>query len=337
MYADTLCAACEKLLDLKAASLSPSYYYSSLPLCVIDAVFSIGVKYTSTQNVVKNYCNYYGLQEYNTRRGDKGDTNSISQLVENISSLGVEKSADIVFKNHQRTSSRSGILKADAVLRFAKVLQKYGVETFDDIGQNGLPPEAESEILKIPGQKSGLSLRYFYMLSGDDSYSKPDRHILRFLKEQTGREFNVPQAQAIISNIAKILQDKYPQMTVRLLDYSIWNYMSHRKKGDSTKTYHKLVRDRIPEIIKSSGKICLWETLSDEDYIHLLDQKLNEELAEYQESKSLEELADLVEVIQAVVKARGWSLEELERVRADKATKRGRFEKKILLKEVQEN
>lgn len=63
---------------------------------------------------------------------------------------------------------------------------------------------------------------------------------------------------------------------------------------------------------------------------------LNEELAEYQESKSLEELADLLEVMQAVVKARGWTLEELEQVRADKTAKRGGFEKKILLKEVRE-
>lgn len=103
------------------------------------------------------------------------------------------------------------------------------------------------------------------------------------------------------------------------------------------KAYHKLVRDRIPEIIETDGKTCVCETLSDEDYLCLLDQKLNEELAEYQESKSLEELADLLEVIQAVVKARGWTLEELEQVRADKASKRGRFEKKILLKEVLEN
>lgn len=71
-----------------------------------------------------------------------------------------------------------------------------------------------------------------------------------------------------------------------------------------------------------------------EEYIYLLEQKLNEELAEYQESKSLEELADLLEVIHAVVKARGWTLKELERVRKDKAAKRGGFEKKILLKEV---
>lgn len=93
------------------------------------------------------------------------------------------------------------------------------------------------------------------------------------------------------------------------------------------KQYHKLVRDQIPEIIKADGKICICETLSDKDYIYLLDQKLNEELAEYQESKSLEELADLLEVVQAVVKARGWTLEELEQVRADKAAKRGGFEK----------
>lgn len=104
-----------------------------------------------------------------------------------------------------------------------------------------------------------------------------------------------------------------------------------------TKAYHKLVRDRIPKIIEADGKTCVCETLSDEDYLSLLDQKLNEELAEYQESKSLEELADLLEVMQAVVKARGWTLEELEQVRADKTAKRGGFEKKILLKEVQED
>lgn len=103
-----------------------------------------------------------------------------------------------------------------------------------------------------------------------------------------------------------------------------------------TKTYYKLVRDRIPEIIEADGKICTYETLAGEDYILLLNQKLNEELAEYQESKSIEELADLLEVMQAVVKARGWTLEELEQVRADKAAKRGGFEKKILLKEVSE-
>lgn len=98
-----------------------------------------------------------------------------------------------------------------------------------------------------------------------------------------------------------------------------------------------MVRDRILEIIKADGKICVCETLSDRGYIYLLDQKLNEELGEYQESKSLEELADLLKVMQAVIKAHGRTLEELEQVRADRASKRGGFEKKILLKEVRED
>lgn len=105
----------------------------------------------------------------------------------------------------------------------------------------------------------------------------------------------------------------------------------------ATKTYHKLVRDRIPEIIASDGKTCVTEILPDEQYLEMLDAKLTEELSEYQESHSLEELADLLEVLRAVVKARGWTWEELEQVRQDKAAKRGGFEKKILLKEVIES
>lgn len=100
------------------------------------------------------------------------------------------------------------------------------------------------------------------------------------------------------------------------------------------RTYNKLVRDRIPEIIEADGKHCSVEMLSDEEYLLLLERKLDEELAEYQDSKSLEELADLLEVIRAVVKARGWTMAELERVRAEKAAERGGFDEKILLKEV---
>lgn len=102
------------------------------------------------------------------------------------------------------------------------------------------------------------------------------------------------------------------------------------------KTYNKLVRDRIPEIIEAAGKTCVTETLPDARFLEMLDAKLNEELSEYQESKSLEELADLLEVLRAVVRARGWTWEQLEEVRREKAALRGAFEQRILLKEVVE-
>lgn len=105
----------------------------------------------------------------------------------------------------------------------------------------------------------------------------------------------------------------------------------------STIKHHKLVRDRIPEIIESSSKTCVTEILSDEEYLKMLDTKLDEELAEYHKDQNIEELADLLEVLNACAIARGYSLEQLEQVRAEKALKRGGFEKKILLKEVTEN
>lgn len=100
------------------------------------------------------------------------------------------------------------------------------------------------------------------------------------------------------------------------------------------KKYNKLVRDRIPEIIEDSGKTCVTEILSDEEYLHMVDAKLDEELAEYQKDQNIEELADLIEVIYAAAIARGYTLEQLEQVREEKAAKRGGFSKKILLKEV---
>jgi len=101
-----------------------------------------------------------------------------------------------------------------------------------------------------------------------------------------------------------------------------------------TIVYDKLVRDRIPEIIKSSGKTCITETLSEKDYLWMLDKKMVEELVEYYKDHSIEELADLMEVVYAAVIARGFTIEELESIRKKKAEERGKFEKRILLKEV---
>ena len=100
------------------------------------------------------------------------------------------------------------------------------------------------------------------------------------------------------------------------------------------KIYNKLVRDRIPEIIEVDGRKCETVILSDEEYIAALDKKLSEELAEYLESGSLEELADLTEVIRAVTVARGHTLAELEEKRAKKVDARGGFENKIFLTRV---
>ena len=98
--------------------------------------------------------------------------------------------------------------------------------------------------------------------------------------------------------------------------------------------YNKLVRDKIPEIIEQSGKTCEIAILADKEYLQMLDKKLDEELAEYHKDQNIEELADLLEVLYATAKARGYSIEELEQVRIEKQKTRGGFEGKVLLKSV---
>lgn len=100
--------------------------------------------------------------------------------------------------------------------------------------------------------------------------------------------------------------------------------------------HNKLVRDKIPEIITAAGKQPVTRVLSGEEYLAELDRKLNEECAEYQADKSIEEMADVLEVLYAIAAARGHSVEELERVRAEKAEKRGRFSGRIYLEKVVE-
>lgn len=104
----------------------------------------------------------------------------------------------------------------------------------------------------------------------------------------------------------------------------------------STITHGKLVRDRIPEIIEKSGKTCAIRTLPETEYLAALDAKLQEELNEYQADKSMEELADLLEVMMAAAEARGHTFAEVEAIRREKAEKRGGFQERIWLESVTE-
>lgn len=102
------------------------------------------------------------------------------------------------------------------------------------------------------------------------------------------------------------------------------------------KEYNKLVRDYIPQMIEENGNKALYHILSKEEYIEELDKKLNEEVMEYQQDKSLEEMADILEVLLAICKARGYSEEELENKRRVKANERGMFSNRIFLEYVEE-
>ncbi|OIJ20955.1 phosphoribosyl-ATP pyrophosphohydrolase [Anaerobacillus alkalidiazotrophicus] len=105
--------------------------------------------------------------------------------------------------------------------------------------------------------------------------------------------------------------------------------------------YNKLVRDKIPEIIEKAGKKYTTSILNEEQYIAELKKKSFEELEEYVNTTTnedaLEELADVLEIIHALADYHGSSIDEVEKIRERKAEKRGGFQEKIFLIEVEDD
>lgn len=103
-----------------------------------------------------------------------------------------------------------------------------------------------------------------------------------------------------------------------------------------SKIYNKLVRDKIPEIIKADGKKANIRILENEEYLNELVKKLQEEAKEFEAEPSAEELADIQEIIIAIREAMAIHSGDLENIRRRKAMINGRFKKRIFLMSVEE-
>ena len=98
--------------------------------------------------------------------------------------------------------------------------------------------------------------------------------------------------------------------------------------------YNKLVRDKIPEIIKQDGSTPITHVADDQEYWRKLKEKLKEEVDEFLRNSTEEELADVLEVINAICDFKKIDRQKLELLRKNKAKKRGSFKKRIILEEI---
>jgi hypothetical protein len=214
-------------ISLGGKPLGDEYYYAHFPLCVIDAVFSLGIKYPMVQSLVRNYCAHQRLRPFRPRTGalpPTGEQHTISAALAVASSLTVEAYAEQVFKNRCRTSPTGGILKADAVQQVFQILQRHGIEHLQDAHKLYEIPQVEQKFREVRGQGSGKSWRYLLMLAGDESLIKPDRMIQRFLLTATGKTPDMREAQQILEAASAVLKAEHPGLTPRLLDYKIWEW-----------------------------------------------------------------------------------------------------------------
>ena len=209
---------CREKLDLDSVELGCEYSYPNLPLCIIDTVFSIGVSYVSTSNTVNRFCKFLGTES-------TYESFSVSSFLSLYHKYSPQRMAAEVFGNKQRTSTVNGILKAEAVRRFSEAVRDQKVEYLKNAISLVDNAEFENSIVSIPGQRSGISLRYFYMLIGSSDFVKPDRMILRFLESATGCKSITPDlAYKIVRSVCELLRESFPNMTPRLLDNTIWRF-----------------------------------------------------------------------------------------------------------------
>ena len=95
--------------------------------------------------------------------------------------------------------------------------------------------------------------------------------------------------------------------------------------------YNKAIRDKIPRIIEAKGLKCEYKNLNDKEFLFYLEKKVEEEIREYYQTKNIEELVDLLEVIYRIFELRGVSFSEIEEIRTKKNVERGAFSENLFL------
>lgn len=199
---------------------TPSGYPNSLAMCIIDSVWSVGVKYK--RHVIPV------LNAYRRLRGPEvANSDSPRNLVDAVTTSGGPAEFAEALGNHQRTSTRNGILKADAVFRAAHLFVSAGVVTADQL----VPHTADDSELAnawraIKGQGSGITWTYMLLLAKIDGI-KPDRMIHRFITTATNTSVTNAEAIELLTAVRNELP--HPRPDLLTLDHAIWDYQRQKK------------------------------------------------------------------------------------------------------------
>lgn len=215
-----LVAACEQFRGAE----EPGGYRDGLALCVIDSVQSTGVTYSSVGKVLDRYRAY--------RREQRGEPaiDGVAELLATFDELDGPDGWAARIGTRNRTSTRGGVLKSEAIRDAARVLAAEGIAT-----AAGLRAAADDEVrleqvrkawCAVKGQRSGITWRYVLMLAGVSGV-KPDRMIIRFVADA----LEVPRRSVGSEFAAEIVTAASPEldMSATTLDHAIWRFQRGRR------------------------------------------------------------------------------------------------------------
>jgi hypothetical protein len=209
---------CKNLLDLNAQHYAQPY--QSLPVCILDCVFSLRAQYFSTTvPVIDRYAKQY-------MDGDKySDKITTAEFLEQIDKIGgCKEFSRSVLQNNQRSGHR---LKSEICYELARLFNLLNIQTLADFRN------FNEEILQIVVRSvkgiGDAGLQYLFMLAGDQNRCKPDVHIHHCIRDACGVDVSNDECQTLFQKTVALLKAEYPNLTVAKLDGIIWQKYQAKK------------------------------------------------------------------------------------------------------------
>ena len=208
-------------------------YYSSLPLCALDAIFSIRLDYyKQVVPVVEKMCETLDIpmlaanpSEMPTVKEQLTVSAFIQKLIDK-DLWDVDKMTSIT--HAYKTAGAGQILKTDAFIQFLNILVRHKIDTFQDLNSVENQYNLGMELRAIKGQKESVS--YFFMLAGDKYDVKVDTHLTRYAQRATGEaNLTYQQIKDLYKNAAKAFSTETEEMTPRHFDHIVWNWQRNPK------------------------------------------------------------------------------------------------------------
>lgn len=220
-----LVRACEERLNPSDEWKPFDGYPQSLALCVLDAIWSINLRYPVTRGVIGRYRNLRHWQG----NPDEDDLHDLLALYDRLG--GVDAFIEQVGTRNRVSTQPDAVRKGEAVLLAARALHGLGIDSADEFrAAEGKPlgDDAEAAWRAIPGQRSGISWRYLRMLLGLPDV-KPDRMVIRFVASALGVEESAVSPDRAVA-LVRAAADHFGT-DPRALDHEIWEYQTGNRAG----------------------------------------------------------------------------------------------------------
>ena len=228
---DAVIVACDNLLPDPSIWEPSDGYPTSLALCVIDAIWSMGVRYGNVRNILQRY------RDLRSGQGADAEQDNLGDLLAVVEGLGGVHEFIRSVGNRQKVSTSPGAkLKGEVVVAAAKSLRDIGIDSMADFlaAEEANGSSVRSVWTTLPGQGSGTSFRYLRILAGLEDV-KPDRMVRRFVARALGlgdvAESSVKEDQAV--DLVRKTAEHFG-VSERTLDGELWKYESSRSSGNAS-------------------------------------------------------------------------------------------------------